>query len=66
MTDEHDIVQRLQSRKLPSCSPDGGQTSQIDFMQILADRREAAAIIEAQQALIDRLQYGHEIRRYHA
>lgn len=66
MTDEIDIVQRLQSRKLPSCSPDGGQTSQIDFMQILADRREAAAIIEAQQALIDRLQYGHEIRRHHA
>ncbi|APX23701.1 MAG: hypothetical protein CML50_14170 [Rhodobacteraceae bacterium] len=51
-----DILNRLRSEKLPSVSRDGGRTSQIDFNQILAERHEAAAIIEAQQALIDRLQ----------
>ncbi|EEX14243.1 hypothetical protein CSE45_1463 [Citreicella sp. SE45] len=32
-------------------------TSRIDFGEILSERHEAAAVIEAQEALIERLQW---------
>ena len=52
-----ELVHRLRADKLPSYSPDGGITSRIDFGEILSERHEAAAVIEAQEALIERLQW---------
>ncbi len=55
-----DIVKRLSAPKLPSRKMSDGRGSQVDFEAMLAERHEAAAIIETQRALIDRLRNGKQ------
>lgn len=53
-----DIVKRLTAPKLPSRKLGDGRASEVDFDAMRAERHEAAAIIEAQRALINRLRDG--------